>query len=178
MWYRIVYYEIWDTGEAELYSGEQSTTVPFRFRQDFLLQVEDSLDLGCDDMPHPTPTDLPIQPIIPTPQPTLAVEKKFALDQYDMTFVYVPGGDFLMGSTEAQLTEAIILCELYQDKCEEAWFADEFPQRTLSLQPFWIMETEVTNAQYNAFVLLGGYEKDIFWDVEGLQWRLNNQMAR
>jgi formylglycine-generating enzyme required for sulfatase activity len=58
-----------------------------------------------------------------------------------MEMIYVPAGDFLMGSTAA-------------DKAVD----DEQPQHTAYLDAFWIDRTEVTNAQYVQFLnILGEY---------------------
>ena len=64
--------------------------------------------------------------------------------------VYVPGGAFLMGSTEAQIADALALCDPYMEggKCPDALFGDELPQHPVTLDGFWIDQTEVTNAQY------------------------------
>ena len=53
--------------------------------------------------------------------------------------VYVPSGDFVMGSTAAD-SEA---------------FDDEKPAHTVYLDGFWIDRTEVTNAQYRRCVEAG-----------------------
>lgn len=50
----------------------------------------------------------------------------------DMVMVYVPGGTFQMGSAEG----------------DSVVDSDEFPQHTVTLDDFWIDQTEVTNAQY------------------------------
>ena len=56
--------------------------------------------------------------------------------------IYVPGGEFLMGSTDA-------------DRKAEA---DEKPAHTVYLDAFWIDKTEVTNTQYVQFLnALGEY---------------------
>ena len=47
------------------------------------------------------------------------------------SYVYVPGGSFLMGSTEA-----------------EAVSPREAPQHAVTVDPFWLGQTETTNAQY------------------------------
>jgi formylglycine-generating enzyme required for sulfatase activity len=54
----------------------------------------------------------------------------------DMVMVYVPAGEFLMGSS---------------DDDSDAW-GDEKPQRAVYLDAFWIDKTEVTNAQYGKCV--------------------------
>ena len=64
--------------------------------------------------------------------------------------VYVPGGTFQMGSTQAQVTDALELCDPYVEggECPDMLFDDEMPQHTVTLDGFWIDQTEVTNAQY------------------------------
>ncbi len=52
-----------------------------------------------------------------------------------VTFVYVPEGPFTMGSVDGQ--------------------ADEQPEHVVVLDAFWIMQTEVTNAQYRLCVEAG-----------------------
>ena len=55
--------------------------------------------------------------------------------------VRLPGGPFLMGS-----------------ESPESWQSDgEGPVREVSVRPFWIDETQVTNAQFAAFVEATGY---------------------
>lgn len=56
-----------------------------------------------------------------------------------MDLIYVPAGDFLMGSTDAD---------------PEA-YSDEKPQHTVYLNAFWIDKTEVTAAQYRRCVETG-----------------------
>ena len=53
--------------------------------------------------------------------------------------VALPGGVFMMGSDD-----------------REAWPAER-PAHLVRLDPFWIDETEVTNAQFRAFVEATGY---------------------
>ncbi|MBI5296550.1 MAG: SUMF1/EgtB/PvdO family nonheme iron enzyme [Chloroflexi bacterium] len=56
-----------------------------------------------------------------------------------MTLMYVPAGDFLMGSTDAA-----------------SWASsDEKPQHTVTLDAFWIDQTEVTNKMYSLCVSAG-----------------------
>ena len=53
--------------------------------------------------------------------------------------VYVPAGEFLMGSAEGEGK------------------ADEWPQHSVYLDGFWIDRTEVTNRQFELFVQATGY---------------------
>jgi formylglycine-generating enzyme required for sulfatase activity len=74
-----------------------------------------------------------------------------------MEMVYVPAGEFLMGSTEAERDGYLARC--LADGFEESWcwewLGDETPQHTVYLDAFWIDKTEVTNAQYQACVEAG-----------------------
>jgi formylglycine-generating enzyme required for sulfatase activity len=61
----------------------------------------------------------------------------------EAVMIYVPDGEFLMGSTDADVKAG----------------DDEKPQHTVYLEAFWIDETEVTNAQYVRFLnVLGGHQ--------------------
>lgn len=58
-------------------------------------------------------------------------------DSAGVPYVYVPAGEFLMGSPDGVGDD------------------DEHPQHTVYLDAFWIMQTEVTNAQYTKCVTAG-----------------------
>jgi formylglycine-generating enzyme required for sulfatase activity len=62
--------------------------------------------------------------------------------------VYVPAGEFLMGSSDDDPDAA----------------PDEKPQHTVYLDAFWIDKTEVTNAQYRKCVEAGACEEPRCWD--------------
>jgi len=67
-----------------------------------------------------------------------------------MVMVYVPAGEFLMGSSDAD---------------GEAG-AHEKPQHTVYLDAYWIDRTEVTNAQYRKCVEAGACQQPGCWDDE------------
>ena len=52
---------------------------------------------------------------------------------------YIPGGTFMMGGDNDQASE------------------DEYPKHSVQVNPFWMDETEVTNAQFQKFVEATGY---------------------
>jgi len=72
-----------------------------------------------------------------------------------MAMLYVPAGEFLMGSTDAGVDAAVELCRQYYDICNHSYYALESPQHTVALGHFWIDRTEVTNAQYQQCVAAG-----------------------
>jgi serine/threonine-protein kinase len=59
-----------------------------------------------------------------------------------MVQVFVPGGPFLMGSTDEDLRAS----------------REEKPQRSVTVPDFWVDQTEVTNAQYARCVQAGSCE--------------------
>jgi formylglycine-generating enzyme required for sulfatase activity/tRNA A-37 threonylcarbamoyl transferase component Bud32 len=69
-----------------------------------------------------------------------------------MVMVYVPGGEFEMGSDDESVDSALQLCNEYSGDCERGGFEDEQPVHTVALDSFWIDQTEVTSAQYRGCV--------------------------
>jgi sulfatase modifying factor 1 len=71
-------------------------------------------------------------------------------DTSNKGMVYIPGGNFSMGADNQQA-----------DK-------DEYPKHEVTLSPFWIDKTEVTNAEFQKFVNATGYittaEKKPDWE--------------
>ena len=76
-----------------------------------------------------------------------------------LSLVYVPEGCFQMGSTEAQIAEAMQSCvSIYNGApfpCDTSQYQNEGPQHEICLDAFWIGQTEVTNRQYAACVEAG-----------------------
>ncbi len=88
--------------------------------------------------PAPPPTDTATAP---PPTPTEPAEKRLVWDKDAMTIVYIPAGEFLLGSSDDD------------PEAQE----DEKPQQTIYLDAFWIDRTEVTVAQFQEFVNQTGY---------------------
>jgi serine/threonine-protein kinase len=66
-----------------------------------------------------------------------------------MVMVYVPAGEFEMGSDDAEVDDALEACNTYYEgECLREWFEVEQPVHTVALDGFWIDRTEVTNGQY------------------------------
>lgn len=87
------------------------------------------------------------------------VEKEFKYNEFLVKdnkainhegMVSIPGGSFMMGASD------------------DEGRPDEYPQKKVSVKDFWIDETEVTNAQFAAFVKATGYittaEKKPDWE--------------
>ena len=86
-----------------------------------------------------TSVPLPTETVIPTP--TLGVGSTL-VGKDGMTLLYVPSGEFVMGSNDGE--------------------ANEKPVHTVYLDTFWIDQTEVTNKQYQACVGAGACKPPAF----------------
>jgi formylglycine-generating enzyme required for sulfatase activity len=83
-----------------------------------------------------TSTPQPTKTLMPTP--TLEVRSTEISPKDGMALLYVPAGDFLMGSTDA-----------------DSHSGDEKPQHTVYLGAFWVDRTEVNNKMYSLCVNAG-----------------------
>ena len=110
---------------------------------------------GSKSTPASVPTDVAL-PLTETPQPTNTVipTSTFGIgstrisEKDGATLVYVPAGEFAMGSTD-------------QDSLASN---DEKPQHPVTLDAFWIDQTEVTNAMYTKCVNAGNCKPPINTD--------------
>jgi formylglycine-generating enzyme required for sulfatase activity len=68
--------------------------------------------------------------------PALTIDETRISEKDDLTLIYIPEGEFLMGSDENDSDAA----------------QDEKPQHKVYLHSFWIDKTEVTNGMYNKCV--------------------------
>jgi formylglycine-generating enzyme required for sulfatase activity len=111
---------------------------------------------------RPTPTQL-----LPTPsgRPTstgLSIGDTWTRPTDNAVMVYVPGGEFDMGTTKDQMKYSLQLCEeddartFGEDaRCFSTEYADETPAHVVILDGFWIDRTEVTNKQFERCVRAG-----------------------
>lgn len=103
-----------------------------------------------------------------TPTPTLGAGSSRYSDKEGMFMVYVPGGEYVLGSDLGQLewffeecdNKKPLFCGLHRtlEGGPALIYQDEFPSHTVSLDPFWIDQTEVTNAMFAQFVNETGYQ--------------------
>jgi formylglycine-generating enzyme required for sulfatase activity len=98
-----------------------------------------------------SPTETPWLPT-DTPQPTATLTLNAGTTRVSpsdgMVLVYMPAGEFLMGSTEAEIAQAV-------KKYPASFFGNEQPKHTVYLDAYWIDRTVVTNAQYARCVKAG-----------------------
>ena len=105
----------------------------------------------------PTETSAPARTSTPTeisatPTPELGVGSTMVSEEDGMTLVYVPAGEFEMGSENGD--------------------DDEMPVHTIYLDAYWIDQTEVSNAQFSFFVEKTNYQTDA--EREGESYLFND----
>lgn len=67
--------------------------------------------------------------------------------------VAVPGGTFEMGTRREDRPAVLAVCEASGFNClQTAWTDNEEPGHPVTISPFWIDETEVTSANFAAFL--------------------------
>ena len=112
--------------------------------------------VDTDDRPKPAPLAQPRESAS-APEPKPGDKRILSAAGVDFTFVYVPAGPFIMGS----------------------WANDnEKPVHTFQTDPFWLLQTPVTNAHYRPFVKVGGYSKQAWWTPAGWQWRAKERITK
>jgi formylglycine-generating enzyme required for sulfatase activity len=105
-----------------------------------------------------TPTVTPPAPTEePTPAgPSLGDARTRATD--GMVVVYVPAGEFQMGSTDKEVDAVIARGNELGIGLKQDFFENEQPAHTVVLDAYWIDRTEVTNGQYAWCVAAGACE--------------------
>jgi formylglycine-generating enzyme required for sulfatase activity len=72
--------------------------------------------------------------------------------------VYISAGSFIMGSNAGEVGAVQGSCLGVDPGCDAGQFEDETPQREVTLDAFYIDETEVAVADFRAFVAATGYQ--------------------
>ena len=133
-------------------SGVRAAKREDTFGPDF---QDSSVGFRCAFSPESSRATTPVP--TPTTPPTVAPTATHApaVSEADgMTLVYVPQGEFIMGSTVADIDRIMEECP----NCKREYNEDEIPQHTVFLDAFWIDQTEVTNTMYAGCVSAGACE--------------------
>ena len=172
-------YQAWQAGSGEAEMVPSTTAAPG--------DTPEPTPTGTaspSSTPSPTLTGTPSSTLSVTLSPTQATVTSLVREKDGAVMVYVPAGEFLMGSDLDQVEEAFQACNTMLRGCERKWFAAEMPQHKVYLDAFWIDRTEVTNRQFEAFVKATGYrtgpeEQGSGWvfigsevqEIQGANWQ-------
>jgi formylglycine-generating enzyme required for sulfatase activity len=99
----------------------------------------------------PTPSAVPA-----TPGPALGDVRIRPAD--GMETVFVPAGQFRMGSSDQEIQDALQFCANYKGFSDPQNFTTEVPAHDVTLDAFWLDRTEVSNAQFRKCVNAGACE--------------------
>jgi WD40 repeat protein/formylglycine-generating enzyme required for sulfatase activity len=80
---------------------------------------------------------------LPTPTPTPPI-----VSAVPPGMILVPAGEFLMGSTDEDIDTLFELCSTKIHDCKRESLEDQYPQRVVYIDTFYIDTFEVTNAEY------------------------------
>lgn len=106
----------------------------------------------------PTATAIPSPTVdLRTPPASPSAGSIWTRPKDGMSMVYVPGGRASLGSTEAEIDDALVMCETARGigGCDRAQFAVEGPPQAIYLDPFWLDQTEISSSQYAQCVNAG-----------------------
>lgn len=109
--------------------------------------------VACVDASHESPA-----PVAATTSPTSTEPGPGAItvrtaDGAEM--VYVPGGEFPMGSTPDEVSLALALCSEQYTFCNDWFYAREMPTHLVKESGFYLDRVEVTNGRYHLCVEFG-----------------------
>ncbi|MGB2962516.1 MAG: SUMF1/EgtB/PvdO family nonheme iron enzyme [Anaerolineales bacterium] len=88
-----------------------------------------------------------------------------------MVMHYIPGGEYILGSTQEDVDWAGEACVQFSEYCSSSSFEHEMPQHSVQLDPYWIDQVEVTMAMFTRFIEETGYETE----AERIQYSFVNE---
>ncbi|HYO89783.1 MAG TPA: formylglycine-generating enzyme family protein [Candidatus Limnocylindrales bacterium] len=94
----------------------------------------------------------------------------------DMPMVFVPAGCFRMGTSDAEAEAARALDA--PGWAASAMSREQAQHEVCLSEGFWIGQTEVTNAEFDAFVQAGGYTMPELWSDAGAGWLSRQNLER
>lgn len=75
------------------------------------------------------------------------------INSLGMELVYIPPGEFMMGSTDAEVDEALFECKKYYSECKRESFTPEMPKHKVTIREgFWMGKYEMTQGQWQAVI--------------------------
>jgi formylglycine-generating enzyme required for sulfatase activity len=95
-----------------------------------------------------------------------AVKGELRVDFPTPTFIRIPAGEFLMGTSDEEIAYLLKTTDWAKVWKKKGYFKREQPQHKVYLDEFQIAKYPVTNAQYQAFVQDAKYQPPKHWSGE------------
>lgn len=113
-----------------------------------------------------TTTPTPVVKSMPTPavKPTPTVGGGEMKNSIGTEFVKIPRGSFMMGSTDAEVDEALLNAKKYDSRAERERFSDELPKHSVTINyELFVGKYEVTIGEWEKVMgnLPPGMEEDV-----------------
>ena len=90
-------------------------------------------------------------PPLATSKITSTVSGKGMKNSIGMEFVNIPAGEFMMGSSDAEVDEAFYECKKFVAECQRESFTREMPKHKVTIkESFWMGKFEITQGQWQA----------------------------
>jgi formylglycine-generating enzyme required for sulfatase activity len=132
----------------------------FPLNQDTILAEISNSDISLSQSITTSPTQTiimsPTQTITPSPTQTAVLTKTaspvpkmystLVREKDNMTMIYVPAGDFIMGLIQDEIDW--LIDQEWCSLCEQSMFETALSEHMVFLDDFWIDKSEVSNAQY------------------------------
>ena len=162
--YTLIWAEIWQPGYVDInIEGRDPIRVNILYRTDILGEADSLSIIGCQETTiiEEIDTTRPNRPFFSER------EDRWANPTDNATYRYIEPGTFVMGNSRGQVERATLWCNIYFGNCESEWFMDEQPIHQTFTDAFWMMETEVTNAQYQLCVEEGACSipRNDYWEL-------------
>jgi eukaryotic-like serine/threonine-protein kinase len=93
--------------------------------------------------------------ITPPAEPTPGIGSLKIRTADGMKMMYVPAGDFLMGTSDEEIAYILNLDFCKRTNCKKSNFSAAQPQHKVNLDAYWVDQTEVTNAEFAKCVAAG-----------------------
>ncbi|RMH20690.1 MAG: hypothetical protein D6698_03805 [Gammaproteobacteria bacterium] len=95
----------------------------------------------------------------------LLIDSVWASSSSSAQWVTIPAGPFLMGTADEEISQQEDKSGIYGSG--KPWFVDERPQHSVTLPEYQIERTEVTNAQFRAYVIQENTRVPLEWIKNG-----------
>ncbi len=84
---------------------------------------------------------------------TALTESATRKNSIGLELVYIPPGEFMMGSTEEDIAESLYIAKKDSNDARRDWFSNETPPHRVTIKEgFWMGKFEVTQAEWQAVV--------------------------